>query len=168
MKHFKTTLACAAVLAWGCSPAGGLDTEAKFHELCAKTSEAEGIPPIACNVLSDMIDQFVEDPNQRRGAYAMAAGQVFYRSNPAGYQAAWHILVDDFKVDPALLDPDTRAIVRGRLNDVFEAMWIGAGVDYGDDARAFRRLLDEQMLSPEARAFVDERADHYLRQLSGG
>jgi hypothetical protein len=168
MKNLKTIVACTAILAWGCSPAGDLDTEAKFHELCTRTSEAEGIPAVACKVLSDTVERFVQDPNQKRGAYAMAAGQVYYRSNPAGYQAAWRILVDDFQVDPALLDPETRAIVRGRLNDVFEAMWTGAGVEFGGDVRGFRQILDEQMGSPEARAYMDERADHYLRELTGG
>lgn len=163
----KTMLAFAAVLAWGCSPAGDLDTEAKFHELCTETSEAEDVPPVVCNVLSDTVEQFVQDANEKRGAYAMAAGRVYYQTNPAGYQAAWRILVDDFGVDPALLDPDSRAIVRGRLNEVFAGMWTGAGVDYGGDVSAFRRTLDAQIDSAEARAFMEERAEHYMRQLMG-
>lgn len=167
MNNVKTLLAFAAVLAWGCSPAGGLDTEAKFHELCARTAEAEDVPPIACKVLSDTVEHFVQDANQKRGAYAMAAGRVYYQTNPAGYQAAWRILVDDFGVDPALLDAETRAIVRGRLNDVFAAMWTGAGVDYGGDASAFRRTLGTQLDSDEARAYMEERAEHYMRQLMG-
>jgi len=165
MNHSKLGLAFAAILAWGCSPAGDLDAEAKFHELCAKTSEAEDMPPIVCNVMSDTIERFVADANEKRAAYAMAAGRVYYQTNPAGYQATWRILVDDFSVDPALLDSDTRAIVRGRLNDVFAGMWTGAGVDYGGDVSAFRRTLMAQIDSPEARAFMEERANHYMQRL---
>jgi hypothetical protein len=167
MKPFNTMLAVAAVLAWGCSPAGDLDAEAKFHELCTKTSAAEDMPPIACKVMSETIERFLQDANEKRGAYAMAAGRVYYQTNPAGHEAAWRILVDDFKVDPALLDPDTRAIVRGRLNEVFAGMWTGAGVDYGGDVSAFRGKLTAQLDSEEARAFMGERADHYMRQLMG-
>jgi hypothetical protein len=115
-------------------------------------------------VIPDLIDKFVTDENQRRGAYIVAMANSFYQTNDAGRASTWRVLVDQFGVDEAYFDPETHSMV-GNLNEVIEAMYLSAGVDYGGDRRAFRQDIEAQMASPEAQAYIEERAAYYSQQM---
>jgi len=160
---FRILLACAALLASGCSRA--VDVEQSYQELCATTANAEEMSELSCRVLSDTIDEFVSDANERRGAYVLTMARVFYQANTAGRQASWQVFTRDFGVAEDFFEPETRKIVGGRFNELLEAMYQGAGIDYGGDRRAFRQRIEEQLTSPEAVAFIDARSEQYMRQL---
>lgn len=164
MNTTRITFACVALLASGCSKA--VDPAESYEAVCTATSAAENVPAVACKVIPDAIEQFVTDSNEKRGAYVIATVQNFYQANTAGWGAAWRTFVDDFGVDEAHFDPKSHAIVRGHLNDVIEAMYKGADIDYGGDRRAFRRGIEKKMSSPEARAFLDKWVKHYMQQMT--
>ncbi|MEJ2523776.1 MAG: hypothetical protein P8080_13055 [Gammaproteobacteria bacterium] len=161
-------LTCAAMLLPACGNTGADsgDAVAGYHAVCAATTKAEGVPEVACKVFPDTIDKFITDENERNAAYVISTAENFYQTNPAGYAAAWRILVDDFGVNESYLDPRTHAIVRGKLNDVIEEMYKSTGVDYGDDRGAFRRSVEAKLNTPEAQAYLNERLQHYMSQMS--
>ena len=157
-------LACFLTMA-GCgggSSSGG-DISDDYLKFCTSTSAAEDVPAVACKVIPDVIDKFVADENQRRGAYIVAIANNFYQTNDAGRASTWRVLVDEFGVDESYFDPETHSI-RGKLNEVIEAMYQDAGVDYGDDRRAFKQGIEAKMTSPEAQAYMEERIKYYSQQ----
>lgn len=161
--RFRIILACGALLASGCSRA--VDVEQAYQELCGATANAEDMPAISCRVLSETIDEFVADANERRGAYVLTTARVFYQANEAGRQASWTTFTQDFGVSEDFFEPGTRKIVGGKFNELIEAMYQGAGIDYGGDRRAFSQRIEEQLTTPEAAAFIEARSEHYMRQL---
>lgn len=163
MTGFRIILACGALLASGCSRA--VDVEQAYHELCGATANAEDMPAISCRVLSETIDEYVSDPDERRGAYVITTARVFYQANEAGRQASWTTFTQDFGISEEFFEPGTRKIVGGKFNDLIEAMYQGAGIDYGGDRRAFRQRIEGQLTTPEAVAFIEARSQQYMQQL---
>lgn len=163
MTGFRIVLACGALLASGCSRA--VEVKQAYQELCSVTVNAEEMSELSCRVLSDTIDEFVSDANERRGAYVITMARVFYQANSAGQQAGWKIFTRDFGVSEDFFEPETREIVRGQFNELVEAMYQGAGIDYGGDRRAFGKRIEEQLTSAEAVAFIDARTEQYMKQL---
>jgi hypothetical protein len=155
---FLTVIGCG-----GESNSGG-DISDTYLEFCKSTTAAEEVPAVACRVIPELIDKFVTDENQRRGAYIVAIANNFYQTNDAGRAATWRVLVDQFGVDEAYFDPETHSM-RGNLNEVIEAMYVSAGVDYGGDRRAFRQDIEAKMASPEAQVYMEERATYYSQQM---
>jgi len=51
------------------------------------------------------------------------------------------------------------------LNEVIEAMYQNADVDYGGDRRAFKQSIEAKMTAPEAQAYMEERIRHYSQQI---
>ena len=135
-----------------------------YLEFCRSTSSAEDVPAVACKVIPDVINKFMTDENQRLGAYVIAIANNFYQTNDAGRASTWRVLVDEFDVNESYFDPQTYSI-RGKLNEVIEAMYQNVGVDYGGDRRAFKQGIEAKMTSPEAQAYMQERLKYYSQQI---
>ncbi|MEZ5557026.1 MAG: hypothetical protein R3E86_00555 [Pseudomonadales bacterium] len=162
-------LGICLALGTACSKAGTGDTsvEATFSEVCTTIAGADAYELATCKVIPETIDRFVTDPDQRRGAYALSTARTLYQSHPGSRGELWRLLVDRFGVDESLFDRKTHGIARGQLNEVIEAMYQGAGIDYGGDRRAFQKAIETQLTSPAAQAFIEERSKLYMQTGTG-
>lgn len=157
-------LAACAALVSGCSgtEAASTDLPQAYDEVCAALSAGPGGGMVACRVIPEVIERFVTDPDQKRGAYVTTLARQYYQAGAEGRAAAWPVFTERFDVDEAYFDPETHRITRGKFSELLEAMYQSLGIDYGGDGKAFRDAIEAQLASPEAKAFMDERAQHYL------
>lgn len=168
MKHLLTTLiiAAGAALISGCSgsEAASADVPQAYDDVCTALSTGNDGADISCRVIPELIEQFITDPDEKRGAYVITLARQYYQADADGWAEAWPVFSARFDVDDAYFDPETHGIARGQFNELLEAMYQRLGIDYGGDRKAFRAAIEEQLGSPEARAFIDERAKHYSAQ----
>jgi len=168
MKHLLTTLtiAAAAVLISGCSgsEAASADVPQAYDDVCTALSAGDDGAAISCRVIPELIERFITNPDQKRGAYVITLARHYYQADAEGWAEAWPVFSARFDVDEAYFDPETHGIARGQFNELIEAMYQSLGIDYGGDRRAFRDVIEQKLGSPEARAFIDERTKHYSAQ----
>ena len=159
MRAYLTTIMLAGglVMAAGCSEAD-TDVAATYMEVCTASSGGDSALEASCAIIPATIEKFITDPNEQRGAYALITARTFYSAGPEAREASWRIFIDRYGVDESYFDPETHRIVGGQFNELLEAMYQGAGIDYGGDRKAFRDTVEAKLNSEEARAFIEEQS----------